>query len=133
MQRTPHVLHLQSPVQNLSKAAVKRMEQALLAYTSVVQYGNQIPLSSFAIPLPEIRNLLINEGHLVPVKAGLKQSSIYMFKQICLRVWDVLQSLFTTCKISCLASWTLAKTCSVLYMITTNRSRFCTSRYPWAK
>ena len=84
-------------------------------------------------PLPEIRDFLMNESHLVPVKAGLKQSSLYTFIQSHLRVWDVLQSIVTTCKILCLASLTLAKTHPLLYMIITNRSSFCTSRYPGVK
>ena len=44
----------------------------------------------FATPLHEIRDFVMKEGHLVPVKAGLQQSSLYMFKQSCLRVWGVL-------------------------------------------
>ena len=41
----------------------------------------------------------MNECHLVQEKAGLKQSSLYMLKLSCLKVWDVLQSLFTNSKI----------------------------------
>ena len=73
----------------------RRMEQALLASSNVVQYGNQNTIV-FVLPpaLPEIRDFLMNGGGLLPVKAGMKQSSVYMFKQSCLRVWDVLQSIF---------------------------------------
>ena len=63
----------------------------------------------------------------------MKQSPLYMLKQSCLRVWDVPQSIFTTCKRPCLASLTLAKKHPILYMINTNRSSFYTSRHPRVK
>ena len=70
------------------------MEQALLASSNVVQYGNQNTIV-FVLPpaLPEIRELLMNGRCLLPVKAGMNQISLCMFKQSCWRDCDVLQTL----------------------------------------
>ena len=70
----------------------------------------------------------MNGGGLLPVKAGMQQSSHYVFKQSGLRVWDVLQIMYTTCKRRCLGSLILAKRHALLRMMTTNCSRFCTWR-----
>ena len=96
MQRTPA---LQLHVQDISQLQYKWIEQAILASSNVVQYGNQNTIV-FVLPaaLPEIRDFLMNGGSLLPVKAGMKKSSLYMFKQSCLRVWSVLQSILPLVK-----------------------------------
>ena len=94
-ERTPALSHSQFPVQDISQLQCRRMEQPLLVVvvpSNVVQYGNQTTIA-FVLPpvLPEIRDFLMNGGCLSPVKAGMKQSSLYMFKQSSMGVWDVLQ------------------------------------------
>ena len=105
------------------------MEQALLGSKNVVQYCNQNKIA-FVLPpaLPENRELLMNGGGLLPVKAGMQQSSHDVFKQSGLKVWDVLQIRYTTCTIRCLGSLILAKLHALLHMMTTHCSRFCTWR-----
>ena len=59
------------------------MEQALLASSNVVQYGNQNTIVFILPPaLPEIRDFLMNGGGLLPVKAGMKQRSVYMMMML---------------------------------------------------
>ena len=107
---------------HFAAAVCRRMEQPLLASSNVVQYGNQNTIV-FALPptLPEIRNFLMNGGGLLPVKAGMKQSSVYMFKQSCLRVGA---GLFATCKGRCLGSLTLAKPHALLHNSNGNHKSF---------
>ena len=93
------------------------MDQDFLAPSNVVQCCNQTTIA-FVLPpvLPEIRDFLMNGGCFLPVKAGMKQSSLYMFNQSGLRVLDVLQILFTTCNQP--GSLTLAKPHALLHTIT---------------
>ena len=96
-----------------------------MASLNVVQYGNQNTIVLVLPPaLPEIRDVLVNGGGLLPMKAGMKQSSVYMFKQSCLRVWDVLHSCFTTWKIRCLGSLTLANPQALLHNSFENHKSF---------
>ena len=83
------------------------MEQTLLPYSSIVQYDNQIPLLHFAIPLPEIRNLFMNEAEL----------SLHVQKELLESVVCSPES-FTTCKRRWLGSLTLAKPHPLLHMLT---------------
>ena len=121
VKRTPA---LQFHVQDFSQLQSRRMEQALLSSSNVVQYGNQNTIVGlFVLPptLPEIRELLMNGGCLLPVKAGMNQISLCMFKQSCLRDCGVLQTLFTTCITTMPGFIDLSQTTS----LTRQRSSFC--------
>ena len=63
-------------------------------------------------PFAEIWDFLVYWCCLIPVKTGLKQCSLYMFKETCLWWWDVLQSLFTACKKTMPGSIDLSQTTS---------------------
>ena len=118
--------YLQFPVQDISQLHCGRMEQALLASANVVQYGNQNTIV-FVLPpaLPEIRDFLMNGGGLITSsKRWYEAEFCLQFKQSCLRVWGVLQSLFTTWIIRCIGSLTLAKPHALLHNSHDNHTSF---------
>ena len=98
MQRTPALLRLVSCARPFAAA----VQEDGASFTGIleccpVRQKNTIVFPP-SPPFAEIWDFLVNWGCLIQVKTGLKQCSLYMFKENCLWRWDVLQSLFTACK-----------------------------------
>ena len=75
--------------------------------------------------LPEIRDFLMNGGGLITSsKRWYEAEFCLQFKQSCLRVWGVLQSIFTTWIIRCIGSLTLAKPHALLHNSHDNHTSF---------